>query len=202
MSGVLVAGFVTGASLIIAIGAQNAFVLRQGLTRQYVGMVVAVCAVSDALLIALGISGLGEVFRHWELGLRIITWGGVAYLTWFALASFNRARRPQVLTAAEQSASTRSAALLAVLGFTFLNPHVYLDTVLLVGSIGNQYGDARWVFAIGAMTASVVWFTTIGFGARWASGWMSRPVTWRVLDTVIGVVMLIIAIRLATTPLA
>lgn len=202
MTGIALSGFLAGGGLIVAIGAQNAFVLRQGLTRQYVGMVVAVCAIADALLIALGISGLGEVFRHWELGLRIITWGGVAYLTWFALQSFNRARHPQVLTAAEQSAATRSAALLAVLGFTFLNPHVYLDTVLLLGSIGNQYGDARWVFGAGAMLASFVWFTTIGFGARWASAWMSKPVTWRVLDTVIGVVMLAIAIRLATTPLA
>lgn len=202
MTGVLVAGFVTGASLIIAIGAQNAFVLRQGLTQRYVGMVVAVCAVSDAVLIALGISGIGEVFRHWEVGLRIITWGGVAYLTWFAIQSFRRARSPEVLTAADRSAATRTAALLAVLGFTFLNPHVYLDTVLLLGSIGNQYGDLRWVFAAGAMLASVVWFATIGFGARWASGWMSRPVTWRILDATIGVVMLLIALRLATAPLA
>lgn len=197
-----VVGFFTGLTLIIAIGAQNAFVLRLGLARNHVAIAVVVCAVSDALLIVLGISGLGALFRSIPTALVIMKWVGVAYLLWYAFRSFRSAMRPNALVAGEQTLLSRRSVLLMVLGFTFLNPHVYLDTVLLLGSIGNQYQPNQWWFALGASIASVTWFSVLGFGARTAAPLMSRPITWRILDTGIGLVMLAIAIRLATMDLA
>jgi L-lysine exporter family protein LysE/ArgO len=191
-------GFFTGLTLIIAIGAQNAFVLRLGLARNHVGIAVVVCAVSDVLLIVLGISGLGALFRSLPTALVVMRWVGVIYLLWYAFRSFRSALRPQALIAGEQEPLSRRSVLLMVLGFTFLNPHVYLDTVLLLGSIGNQYEPNEWWFALGASFASVTWFVTLGFGARIAAPLMSRPVTWRILDIGIGLVMVAIALRLAT----
>lgn len=190
-------GFFTGLSLIMAIGAQNAYVLRQGLARNHVFMVVAICALSDAALIALGIGGFGAVIRSLPVLLVILKWVGVAYLAWFAIKSFIQATKAEVLLPSQEAPKTAIAVAGAVLGFTFLNPHVYLDTVLFLGTIGAQFGDQRWLFGAGAATASVVWFATIGFGARAASKVMSKPIFWRILDVFIGIVMTVIAISLA-----
>ncbi len=192
-------GFFTGLSLIMAIGAQNAYVLRQGLARNHVLMVVLICALSDAALIALGIGGFGAVVRSLPLLLVILKWVGVAYLLWFAIKSFIQATKAEVLLPSQEEPKTALAVAGAVLGFTFLNPHVYLDTVLFLGTIGSQFGESRWLFAAGAATASLVWFSAIGFGARAASKLMSRPVFWRVLDVIIGMVMVTIALSLAFT---
>lgn len=200
--GALVAGFLAGLSLIIAIGAQNAFVLRMGLSRSYVALTVAICALSDVALIALGVGGLGGVIRSVPSLLQLFRWVGVAYLLYFAATSFRRAYHPGALEPTGSRPLSRRSAVTTTLALTFLNPHVYLDTVLLLGSISNQYGHMRWTFAIGASTASLLWFSSLGFGARLASRLMSRPLTWRVLDTVIGVVMVLIALKLTTTRLA
>ena len=189
-------GFFTGLSLIVAIGAQNAFLLRLGLARNHIFTAVAICAASDALLIALGIGGLGVVVEQSDLALEIVKWVGVTYLVLFALRSFWKARFPEALVTSEQTSRKLSAVIAATLAFTFLNPHVYLDTVLLVGSIGNQYGSDRWWFALGAAIASATWFISLGFGSRSLAPLMSRTSTWRVLDTAIGVIMLLIAARL------
>ena len=189
-------GFFTGLSLIVAIGAQNAFLLRLGLARNHVFPAVLICAASDALLIALGIGGLGVVVAQSELALEIVKWIGVTYLVLFALRSFWKARFPDALLPSEQPTRKLSGVIAATLAFTFLNPHVYLDTVLLVGSIGNQYGPERWWFALGAAIASAIWFTSLGFGSRALAPLMSRASTWRVLDTAIGIIMLLIAVRL------
>jgi L-lysine exporter family protein LysE/ArgO len=193
----LVPGFFTGLSLIVAIGAQNAFVIRQGLAKSYVFLVVAICAVADALLIALGIAGLGALITATPWLLEFIRWFGVAYLTWFGLKSFKRAFSKQQMDLSGSTSDTAKKVAVSVLGFTLLNPHVYLDTVILVGSIGNQFGDDRWWFGAGAMAASFVWFFGLGFGAKAASKFMTKPVFWRVLDTAIGVIMFSIAILLA-----
>ena len=200
--GAYVAGMLAGLSLIIAIGAQNAFVLRMGLARRYVALIVSICALSDIALIALGIGGLGSVIRSSPTVLQVFRWVGVAYLSYFALTSLRHAMRPGALDADGVAPVSRRSVITTTLALTFLNPHVYLDTVLLLGSIGNQYGHLRWVFALGASTASLLWFSSVGFGARLASRLMSRPLTWRVLDSVIAVVMLLIAIKLATTHLS
>ena len=190
-------GFFTGLSLIVAIGAQNAFVIRQGLAKSYVFLVVAICAVADATLIALGIAGLGALITATPWLLEFIRWFGVAYLTWFGLKSFRRAFSSQQMELSGSTSDTAKSVALSVLGFTLLNPHVYLDTVILVGSIGNQFGDDRWWFGVGAMAASFVWFFTLGYGAKAASRFMTRPLFWRVLDTAIGFIMFSIAILLA-----
>ena len=193
---VALAGFLTGLSLIVAIGAQNAYVLRLGLARNHVGVAVAICAGADALLIALGVGGLGAIVQaHGDVLTAIALIGG-AYLLWFAFRSFRSALHPDVLLPSQQEPQAVAAVALAVLGFTVLNPHVYLDTILLVGTIGASFGDERWWFALGAAIASLVWFSGLGFGARLLSPLMARPVTWRVLDAAIGVVMLTIAIVL------
>jgi L-lysine exporter family protein LysE/ArgO len=190
-------GLLTGLSLIIAIGAQNAFVIRQGLTKKYVLLVVAICAISDALLILLGVAGLGALISGLPWLLEIIRWFGVAYLTWFGIRSIRSAFKTQVLDASGVQSASAKTVVLSVLGFTFLNPHVYLDTVILLGSIGNQFGQDKWWFALGAAVASILWFSSIGFGAKAASRFMSKPVFWKVLDLVIAAVMFGIAILLA-----
>jgi len=198
----VIAGFLTGLSLIVAIGAQNAYVLRLGLSRHFVGLAVAICATSDVVLIALGIAGIGRLVKAVPVALEVMKWIGVVYLLGFAVASFWSARRAEVLLPSDSEPPSRRVVVATVLAFTFLNPHVYLDTVLLLGSIGNQYGAHRWWFAVGASLASIIWFASLGFGARAASRLMSRPVTWRVLDVVIGVIMIAVAVNLIVTPLA
>lgn len=193
----LVPGFLTGLSLIIAIGAQNAFVIRQGLLRQHVLLVVAICAISDAALIFLGTGGLGTLIQSKPSLIEIIRWFGVAYLTWFGIRSIRSIFKDQSLVTGEGSEMNRLKIAATSLSLTFLNPHVYLDTVILLGSIANQFENDRWFFAIGSTVASFVWFTAIGFGARAASRFMSKPIFWKILDSLIAVVMFTIAITLA-----
>jgi L-lysine exporter family protein LysE/ArgO len=196
------AGLFTGLSLIVAIGAQNAYVLRLGLTRQHVALAVSICIASDVMLIAFGIAGIGGIVRQFPAVLGVLKWVGVAYLVGFALVSFRSALRPKALEASDDVGSSGRIVAVTMLALTFLNPHVYLDTVLLLGSIGNQYGSGRWAFAAGAALGSVLWFSCLGFGARLLSPLMGRKATWRVLDAVIGMVMLLVALSVAMTHLS
>jgi L-lysine exporter family protein LysE/ArgO len=189
-------GLLTGLSLIVAIGAQNAFVLRQGLTRKHIGIVVLICSFSDALLIAAGTAGFGAVLQGAPLVITVFKWLGVAYLLWFAFGSFRRALQTQSLEASNNSVASLKTVVLTVLGFTYLNPHVYLDTVIFVGSLSAQHGNQNWVFSAGAMAASFLWFAGLGFGAKAAARYLAKPVFWRVLDTVIGFTMVAVAINL------
>lgn len=190
-----VTGVLTGLGLIVAIGAQNAYVLRQGIHRQHVAIVVAICALSDALLIILGVAGVGALIADHPTALNIMKWLGAAYLVWFAITSFRSALKPQAL---ELSGPVkRSGVIATTLALTYLNPHVYLDTVLMLGNIANQHGaDGRWWFAGGAVTGSIAWFSALGFGARAVAPLMSKPSVWRVLDVIIGCMMLLIAVLL------
>ena len=189
-------GLLTGLSLIVAIGAQNAYVLRQGLTRNHVGLVVAICAMSDALLIAIGVSGVGALVQDHPTAMTALRWVGAAYLAGYGVRSLWSSRKSQALDPLEGRASGRRTVVTTTLALTYLNPHVYLDTVLMLGSIANQHEGGRWWFAAGAAVGSFLWFTSLGFGARAASQVMSRPATWRVLDVCIGVVMIALAVRL------
>ena len=191
-------GFLTGLSLIIAIGAQNAFVIRQALTKKHVFIVVAICSVADAALIALGIGGLGAIIKGLPWLLEVIRWFGVAYLTWFGIKSAINATKNQSLDAGRVESKSAGKVVATLLAMTFLNPHVYLDTVIFVGGVGNTFGENRWFFGFGAMLASLVWFTTIGYGARAASRFMSKPLFWKVLDGIIAAIMFTLAITLAT----
>ena len=197
----LLAGLLTGLSLIVAIGAQNAYVLRMGLLRQHVGLIVLICIASDIALISAGTAGVGTVVARASVVLSILRWIGVTYLAYFALSSWRRAFKDESLAAATKAPGSTKQAVVTVLALTFLNPHVYIDTVLLLGSISNQYGDARWYFVLGASLGSLLWFTSLGYGARLISAWMAHPRTWRILDVTIGVVIAIVAWRLAWLPL-
>ena len=191
-------GFLTGLTLIIAIGAQNAFVLRQGLLRSHVGAVVAICALSDLALILAGVAGIGTIVEEAPVAITVVRWLGVAFLTWYGVSSMLRARHPDTLRAAAGGGGGLRRAAVTALALTWLNPHVYLDTVLLLGSIANQDGgDGRWWFATGASVASLVWFTGLGYGARRASGVLTSARAWQVLDVLIGLTMLGIAVMLA-----
>ena len=192
-------GFLLGGGLIIAIGAQNAFVLRQGLKRQFVFIVCLICALSDALLITAGVAGLGTLVRQSQTALTLVTAGGAIFLFVYGIRAFMRALRPEALEA-EGSAGTLSAAVGASLAFTFLNPHVYLDTVLLLGGLSGRYaGGLRLAYGIGATLASFVWFFALGYGARLLAPLFAKPRAWQVLDVAIGVVMWWIAGRLAAS---
>ena len=192
------AGLVTGLTLIVAIGAQNAYVLRQGLIQAHVGVVVAVCAVSDLVLILAGVAGIGTLVEQAPAALVVLRWLGVAFLTWYGISSLRRAARPGALRAADRGATTRRTAVLTAVALTWLNPHVYLDTVLMLGSIANQHGsDGRWWFGAGAALGSLVWFAGLGWGATRASGLLASPRAWRILDVLIGLTMLGIAVGLA-----
>jgi L-lysine exporter family protein LysE/ArgO len=188
-------GLLTGLSLIVAIGAQNAYVLRQGLRREHVGIVVLICAVSDLLLIAAGTLGIGTLVRYVPWLLVALTWGGVAYLLWFAYRSFRSAMHPQALSSGEDAG--RRSIIATALALTYLNPHVYLDTVVMLGTLATQQDAGRWFFAAGAGTGSIVWFSALGFGATALSKPLGRPSTWRVVDVLVGLTMLAVAVRLA-----
>ncbi|MFI9009212.1 LysE/ArgO family amino acid transporter [Actinosynnema sp. NPDC053489] len=179
------AGLSTGLSLIVVIGAQNALVLRQGVLRRQVPAVVAICAGSDALLIAAGVGGVGAVFTAWPGALEVVRWVGAAFLVGYGVLAARRVLRPAAL----ELGGAASAAIATCLALTWLNPHVYLDTVLLLGTASTGFGGDRWWFAAGAMTASALWFGALGFGARWLSGTFARPSAWRVLDGAVAVVV-------------
>ncbi len=190
-------GFVTGLVLIVAIGAQNAFVLRQGLRRHHVLLVVGVCACSDLALILAGVAGIGTVVERTPTVLVVVRWFGAAFLLGYGLVAARRAVRGGYLEAAADRQLSARAVLATALAFTWLNPHVYLDTVLLVGSIVSTHGaPGRWWFAAGAGAASISWFTALGFGARTLTPLFRRRNAWRVLDGGIAVVMLTLAASL------
>ena len=187
--------FAASVVLIVAIGAQNAFVLRQGLRREHVLPVVVTCAVSDLLLIVAGIAGLGAVIAARPDTVAVIRWVGAAFLFGYAVLAAKRAVRPSALKPTDRAPATLRATLLTCLALTYLNPHVYLDTVLLLGSVAQQHPH-RWLFGIGAALASVVWFTALGAGAHRLAPVLARPVAWRFLDGMIAVVMVGVGVSL------
>jgi L-lysine exporter family protein LysE/ArgO len=190
-------GFGLSLGLIVAIGAQNAFVLRQGLLRQHVGAIVLFCGLADAVLMAAGVFGLATVLVAVPALAQALTVFGVVFLLFYGLRALWRARQPAALNAAAASSALSLAGALAqTAAFTFLNPHVYLDTVLLVGSIGAQQGSARGWFVLGASLASLGWFVTLGYGARWLAPLFARPRAWQVLEVLIGLTMLLLALML------
>jgi L-lysine exporter family protein LysE/ArgO len=198
--GDVVAGLLTGLSLIVAIGAQNAFVLRQGLRRSHVALVVAICALSDVVLILAGVGGIGVVVDRAPWAVEVVRWLGVAFLTVYGVGSLRRARTPQVLAVGDGTrvVESRGGVVARAVALTWLNPHVYLDTVLLLGSIAGTHGPTgRWWFALGACVASLAWFAGLAHGARLAAPRLASPRAWQVLDVLIGLVMLAIAVRLA-----
>lgn len=235
---VMLQGLGFGLSLILPIGAQNAFVLRQGIRRQHVGLVVAVCAASDVILITLGVSGAGAVFTRFPEWLVVAKWAGAAFLLAYAVFAARRAIRPGVLvvdgedsgdegrrevraasdggraggvlpttaashgsapvaTAVAAPASGRvRAVLVTTLALTWLNPHVYLDAVVLLGSLASTHGEEAWAFGVGASIASIVWFSVLGAGSRLLSPLFARPIAWRIVDGSIAVIMTVIALNL------
>jgi L-lysine exporter family protein LysE/ArgO len=191
-------GLALGLSLIVAIGAQNAFVLRQGLRVEHVAAVVAVCAVSDIVLIAAGVSGAGALLTRLPWLVPVVCFAGAAFLLGYGLLAARRALRPGALQAGPEGIAAGLAATVgAALALTWLNPHVYLDTVVLLGSLASTFGDRRWAFGAGAALGSVMWFVALGFGARLLRPVFARPAAWRVLDAVIAGVMTALAASLA-----
>ncbi|MFI9169489.1 LysE/ArgO family amino acid transporter [Streptomyces lincolnensis] len=191
------AGFGTGLSLIVAIGAQNAFVLRQGARRHAVLAVVAICALSDAVLIALGVGGVGAVVVAWPGALTAIGWIGGAFLLGYGALATRRVFRPAgALRADGEAAGSVRRAVLTCLALTWLNPHVYLDTVFLLGSVAADRGPLRWTFGLGAVLASLCWFTALGFGARLLGRFLARPAAWRVLDGLVAAMMITFGVML------
>lgn len=190
-------GALLGGGLIVAIGAQNAFILRQGLLRQHVFVLCLIASIADATLIAAGVAGVGALVSSNETLLLVVTLGGAVFLAIYALIAARRAMKPGTLDAAGEGSASLRAAIATLLAFTFLNPHVYLDTVLLVGGISGQYqGSARLAFAVGAMAASFIWFFSLGYGARWLSPLFAKPAAWRILDGVIALVMAVLSLSL------
>lgn len=190
-------GFALSAGLIMAIGAQNMFVLRQGLKEEHVWPIVLFCAAADAVLIVAGVRGLGGALALVP-GLSVtLALGGAAFLSWYGISALRRASRPAALIVDDQPAITLAAALAGAAAFTFLNPHVYIDTVMLMGSVGASLPPIeRPAFMAGAALASLSWFSALGFGARLLAPVFARPAAWRVLDLTIGVTMLALAVSL------
>ncbi|CAN7490881.1 LysE/ArgO family amino acid transporter [Phenylobacterium sp. LjRoot225] len=191
-------GFALSASLIIAIGAQNMFVLRQGLKGEHVWPIVLFCAMADAGLIVAGVNGLGGVLALFPGLSRALSLGGAAFLSWYGIAALRRAAHPSAAMVEDQPGMTLGAALAGTAAFTFLNPHVYIDTVLLMGAVGTSLPPIeRPLFMTGAAMASLTWFSALGFGARLMAPLFTRPAAWRVLDRGVGLMMLALAATLA-----
>ena len=197
MSSPVFLGFIASLTLIVAIGAQNAFVLRQGIRGEHVAAVVAVCAISDMVLITAGIAGFGVLVSAHPGAMAVAKFGGAVFLVGYGLLAARRAWRPSALTPSEKAPARLLEVLVTCLALTWLNPHVYLDTVVLLGALANEHRDARWMFGIGAVAASAVWFVSLGFGARRLAGLFATPLTWRVLDGLIAVTMTILGVSLA-----
>lgn len=230
---ILFTGLLTCLALIVAIGPQSAWLLRQGLRRDRVLLAVSCCILGDILLIALGTAGVGAVLDHAPWLMEVLRWLGVSYLTWFAYRSFRSARRAgQALTSdvhvelssqgpglatqdddgapspsggggaavkqAQRVQVTRISSIAATgLSVSILNPHAWVDTMVVLGTMANTFGDQRWLFAAGAVIASIIWFSALALGGAALSGWLNRPRTWQVLDIVVGAIMLVVAGLLA-----
>ncbi|KGD99175.1 amino acid transporter [Rhizobium sp. YS-1r] len=190
-------GLALGGSLIVAIGAQNAFILRQGLIRSHVFILCLICALSDALLIAAGVGGLGTIVSQSPVLIQVVTLCGAVFLGTYSVMAFRRAAKPGAMVAGAPEPMGLKAAVLTCLAFTFLNPHVYLDTVVLLGSLSAAFeGTERVAYGAGAAIASFLWFFGLGYGARFLAPLFARPAAWRFLDVVIGVVMGLLALGL------
>ncbi len=188
-------GLLVAIGLIMAIGAQNAFVLAQSLRREHHLPVAALCIVCDALLVAAGVFGLASLLAQSPALLAIARWGGTAFLLWYGSQALLRAARPQALYAADSAPRSLRAVLLAALAVTLLNPHVYLDTVVLIGSLGAQQPEPG-AYAAGAASASFLWFSTLALGAAWLAPWLAKPLTWRLIDLGVAAMMFVVAVQL------
>ncbi len=197
MNSPLLIGFLACFALIAAIGAQNAFVLRQGIRREHVLPVVAMCTLSDMVLIAAGIAGVGALVSAHPGALNVAKFGGAAFIVGYGLLAAKRAWRPSALTPSDASPARLVEVLMTCAALTFLNPHVYLDTVVLLGALANQHMNGRWLFGVGAAAASAVWFTGLGLGARRLTGLFATPQTWRRLDGFIALTMIALGVSLA-----
>ncbi len=198
---IFLTGLLLGGSLIIAIGSQNAYVLKQGLLKSHVFIICLICAVSDAILITIGTTGVGEIIQNHPDWLKAITWFGAAYLFIFGAMSFRAAFSNQTLQASKTGSSQNTKTVVTtVLALTFLNPHVYLDTVLLIGSIASPYtNEERYYFTLGAISASFLWFFGLGYGARFLTPLFAKPIAWKILNILIGLVIWWIAYQLIST---
>lgn len=198
---IFINGFLMGASLIIAIGLQNAFVLRQGLKEHHIFITALTASLCDATLIAAGVLGFGAIVESMPALITYITWGGAAFLTVYGIKSFISALNPKTME--EQTAKgllkddSARATIALILGVSLLNPHVYLDTVILLGGLSASYaGTGKYIFGIGAMISSFVWFFALAYGARFLAPLFQKPKAWQILDIIIGIVMLLIAASL------
>jgi len=189
-------GLLSGLSLIMAIGAQNAYVIRQALARQHVFLLATFCFLADAILIAAGTAGLGALIESAPIAMEFIRWFGVLYLLWFAFNSAKSAFKGDVMDVSGGTKLSIKKTLITIAGLTFLNPHVYLDTVIFLGSLGNQFAD-KWIFALGASCGSAIWFYGVSYGARGLSSFITKPLFWKILDISIAAVMVAIAVMLA-----
>jgi L-lysine exporter family protein LysE/ArgO len=197
MSSPLIVGFIASFTLIAAIGAQNAFVLRQGIRSEHVLPVVALCTVSDIVLISAGIAGVGAIISAHPGALNIAKFGGALFLLCYGLMAARRAWRPSSLNPSDKAPARLLDVLVTCAALTFLNPHVYLDTVVLLGALANEHRDEKWLFGVGAVTASAVWFVGLGLGARRLARVFAAPMTWRILDGLIAIMMIGLGVSLA-----
>jgi L-lysine exporter family protein LysE/ArgO len=196
-------GFLLGGGLIIAIGAQNAFILRQGLLRQHVFVLCLVASTSDAVLIMLGVAGVGALVQSNLELLYYVTLAGAIFLAGYAIIAARRAFKPREMQSTGEGVGNLNRALSVLLAFTFLNPHVYLDTVILLGGVSGQYGGSlRVAFGIGAAASSFVWFFALGYGAQWLAPLFARSSAWRILDAIIALIMTVLSISLFIRALA
>lgn len=196
---VVLTGFATTMALIAAIGAQNAFVLRQGIRGEHVMPVVALCAVSDLVLIFAGIAGFGALIAAHPDVVVVAKYGGALFLIGYGVLAARRAMKPGTLTPSDAAPARLAGVLATCLALTFLNPHVYLDTVILLGALANEHQDSRWLFGVGAVTASVVWFTGLGFGAKRLGRFFATARTWRILDGLIAAMMIALGVVVAVS---
>ncbi len=202
LPGPFLTGLVTGAGLIIAIGAQNAFVLSQGIRREYHWPIAGLCGLIDALLITLGIAGMGVLISDSPLLLTLVTWGGAAFLLWYGANALRSALNAGSLEVQTRGLSSLRGALLTTLALSLLNPHVYLDTVILLGSIGGRYPDeGRYWFGAGAALFSFIWFFSLSLGARWLAPLFQKPLAWRILDGLVCLMMWTLAALLLSDAL-
>ena len=196
----ILTGFTVGFTLILAIGAQNAFVLRQGIRGKHVLDIVLICIVSEVILISAGVAGFGALIANFPWIETVAKWFGAAFLIFYGLISFRNAfTATDALIAKGKGDQTRWNAILTILALTWLNPHVYLDTVVLLGAIASRYGEMRWHFGFGAMAAAAVFFTSLGFCSTLLQPYFANPKAWRILDFIVGIVMWAIALTLILT---